>query len=224
MYVLTLSAQVLQAIAKYDILSSSENEQGIDRAIVVLTSAKMSKGIRKSTRVRALRSAAEVECPICFESTVSNTRSPVRSFNCSHVICDKCDAQLYVRADDKCPCCRAERTEGSKRLLANDANGIARARAMAARAEERGTVFFSTVPVETFTLTQASVLFENPAARDDVIERSLVLAAADPNVRHVVEALNSVGSIAEFLQAAAALRGSGVLRGPIRIPGNSASN
>lgn len=47
-----------------------------------------------------------------MEPTVGN-RMPVCSFVCDHAVCAQCDTALYVRADDRCPTCRAPRKGAS---------------------------------------------------------------------------------------------------------------
>jgi ribosomal protein L37E len=41
-------------------------------------------------------------------------RSKVQAFGCSHATCRACDDSLFRRADDRCPMCRAPRTEESR--------------------------------------------------------------------------------------------------------------
>ena len=125
----------------------------------------------------------EVECPVCMERTVDD-RSPVRSFACSHVICNKCDDQLFVRADDRCPTCRAPRTEESKaRQMLDGASALRRSQAMMERAENNPqplSVFFPSVPVEELTV-QHALLIRSPSRGEDEARNGfgLMVAASD---------------------------------------------
>jgi hypothetical protein len=70
---------------------------------------------RKKRAQKESTSAACCECPVCLEPTVDDNfrRNPVSAFSCSHFTCRDCDKQLFIRLDDKCPLCRAQRTEHS---------------------------------------------------------------------------------------------------------------
>jgi hypothetical protein len=170
-----------------------------------------------------------------MERTVDDRR-PVWSFGCSHAICNKCDDQLFVRADDRCPTCRAPRTEESKaRQILDGASALRRSQAMMERAENTPqplSVFFPSVPVEELTI-QHSLLIRPPSSGegDGGDSRGLMVAASDhpihpimqnPAIQHAVRALTSVGTIAEFFQAADTLRSSGVMRS-LRSRGASGS-
>lgn len=57
------------------------------------------------------------ECCVCFNEFGSGPRTKVHSFDCNggqlHAICRACDKTLFMRNDDKCPTCRAERSDAS---------------------------------------------------------------------------------------------------------------
>lgn len=82
------------------------------------------------------------------------------------------------------------------------------------------TVFFPGVPVEELTI-QHALLIRPPGHGDsESSDGPDVMVAAsdhpimqDPAIQHSVRALTTVGTIAEFLQAADTLRSSGVFRG-----------
>ena len=207
----------------------------------------ISKGVTRSSFRRARSrptqgaAAAEadvVECPVCMERTVDD-RSPVRSFGCSHVICNKCDDELFVRADDRCPTCRAPRTAESKASqMLDGASALRRSQAMMEGAENNPQpfrVFFPSVPVEELTIQANDCdgsallgvgLIRPPSSGEDEAGDSsgLMVAASDhpimqdPAIQHAVRALTSVGTISAFSQAVDTLRASGVVRG-LRNPG-----
>jgi hypothetical protein len=92
------------------------------------------------------------------------------------------------------------------------------------------SVFFPSVPVEELTI-QHSLLIRPPSSGegDGGDSRGLMVAASDhpihpthPAIQHAVRALTSVGTIAEFFQAADTLRSSGVMRS-LRSRGASGS-
>ena len=49
-----------------------------------------------------------------MESLTEADRPVTPPFPCTHAICAACDTALFVRADDRCPICRAPRTYNSK--------------------------------------------------------------------------------------------------------------
>ena len=53
------------------------------------------------------------ECPVCFNEYDhgggGGERTESWPFECTHGLCAACDRQLYVRHDDRCPCCRSAR-------------------------------------------------------------------------------------------------------------------
>jgi len=58
------------------------------------------------------------ECPVCLDAFGSGPSTKVFPFACehgAHAICRKCDRTLFVRHDDRCPTCRAQRTGASIR-------------------------------------------------------------------------------------------------------------
>jgi hypothetical protein len=80
------------------------------------------KGVQKRTKYGAVRSVARVdtveqatenECPICMEAFTKSDRNTCTPFSCLHVICVQCNSELYRRANDRCPTCRAQRTHES---------------------------------------------------------------------------------------------------------------
>ena len=164
-----------------------------------------------------------MECPVCMERTVDDRR-PVWSFGCSHAICNKCDDQLFVRADDRCPTCRAPRTEESKaRQMLDGASALRRSQAMMERAENTPqplSVFFPSVPVEELTIQHALLIRPPSSGEGDGGDSPGLMVAAsdhpimqDPAIQHAVRALTSVVTIAEFFQAVETLRSSGEMRG-----------
>lgn len=60
-------------------------------------------------RVRRRDESECPECPVCMESTA--TVSMCWPYACTHAICTGCNRATYVRSDDRCPICRAGRTE-----------------------------------------------------------------------------------------------------------------
>tara|TARA_B100001173_G_scaffold99668_1_gene86142 strand:- start:2093 stop:2857 length:765 start_codon:yes stop_codon:yes gene_type:complete len=74
----------------------------------------------------------EQGCPICFEAFTVADRAPCKEYFCTHTICATCDSDLFVRADDRCPTCRADRTHASKHNR-TQSELLQRARAIAAR-------------------------------------------------------------------------------------------
>ena len=178
----------------------------------------MSRSAIRRQRTRSAQREDE-ECPVCFERTI-NDRRPVRSFGCSHIICNKCDDELFMRADDRCPSCRAPRTEESKaRQMLSGEHALQRSQAMMERANAQHTqpfsIFFPSVAVEEITMQDALLIHPHilsSGAGDGGHTAGLMAAASDlpimqdSAIRHAVRALISVGTINEFLQAANTLR------------------
>ena len=167
------------------------------------------------------------ECPVCMERTVDD-RVSVWSFGCSHAICKKCDEQLFVRADDRCPMCRSPRTEESKaRRLLCGADALCRSQAMMERAQndpQTTTVFFPSVGVEEVTIQQTLLIRPPVHGEDDSSDSPGVMVTVsdhpimqDPAIQHVVRALTTVGTISEFFQATDELRSRGVFRSFRRV-------
>lgn len=71
----------------------------------------MSKRTRSSTPWRAGSKEIDcaIECAVCLDTIVYH----MFPFNCGHPICDKCDTELFARADDRCPTCRQPRLQDS---------------------------------------------------------------------------------------------------------------
>ena len=61
----------------------------------------------KRVRVEEPETESEKECPICLQYV--RTKDQRFSFNCTHQICHQCDNELFLRAHDHCPTCRAWR-------------------------------------------------------------------------------------------------------------------
>lgn len=50
------------------------------------------------------------ECPVClngYEGLGAHTEA--WPFVCAHSICNSCNQQMFIRWDDRCPCCRSDR-------------------------------------------------------------------------------------------------------------------
>tara|TARA_B110001452_G_scaffold267537_1_gene277928 strand:+ start:4679 stop:5041 length:363 start_codon:yes stop_codon:yes gene_type:complete len=82
------------------------------------------------------------------------------------------------------------------------------------------SVFFPSVPVEELTIQHALLIRPPSSGEGDGGDSPGLMVAAsdhpimqDPAIQHAVRALTSVGTIAEFFQAADTLRSSGVMRG-----------
>lgn len=88
------------------------------------------------------------ECPVCMEPfTGFGPTSKVQAFVCSHATCRTCDDSLFRRADDRCPLCRAARTEASRAARPPEAQQQRNA-ALQARIPDSNptahTIFFAT--------------------------------------------------------------------------------
>ena len=134
---------------------------------------------------RARRIEPGDECAVCIEALTQVDRV-VRPFRCSHFICGGCDAELFRRADDRCPTCRAARTELSMRPRDAGAN-TQRAATMQTRREAEArertsatTIFF---PSQAFAILSsgASGLFSGSDVDSDVDSDSESLLGADPD-------------------------------------------
>ena len=53
------------------------------------------------------------ECPVCLHAFDTTRRTKVDPFDCTHVICSLCDAEMFARHQDTCPLCRNTRTTRS---------------------------------------------------------------------------------------------------------------
>lgn len=157
-----------------------------------------------------------------MERTVDNRR-PVRPFACEHVICDSCDKELFVRADDRCPMCRALRSERSREgHMLSAESAFQRSQAMMQRVQnipQPMSVFFASVPVAELTSTNRLLTVPRFDDTGDggnsshllvVTSRSSIMQ--DPSIQHALRALTSVGSIADFLRAADTVRSTNVAR------------
>lgn len=86
----------------------------VDERACKIHTTKMSKKRDRTgmvTRAHAVGSAAK-ECPICFGDM--DSRTEVHPFVCaSHGICASCDRRMFRGHDDRCPICRAGRSEQS---------------------------------------------------------------------------------------------------------------
>ena len=96
-------------------------------------------GLSRLRAQRLVRSLSEAECPVCLgpfaELPFPSPRVPRGAFECDHPLCHECHRRLLSTsmADNvdayRCPLCRAPGLE-------TDANGVAAARAEAARRRE----------------------------------------------------------------------------------------
>ena len=135
-----------------------------------MTSTRSCTRKRTRSQMKETETESEKECPICFSTEVD----AVFSFRCGHFICGKCDAELYSRADDRCPLCRAPRLSESISRHASSLspdNGSRRSVALATRSlqEQFG-----------FDPHQSTIFFPSTGA---VVFDVLVPAAAHPNRR-----------------------------------------
>lgn len=146
MYEFTASAAARFATNKKDFLSFSVKLVGMRRSSTARSPAATSA--RASAKRPAEESGAEdSECPICFESLTEANRT--RPFSCVHVLCAKCDLEMYSRAQDRCPICREQRSEVSRMNLASADLMHRRVRALAEEQAQRvavGVLFFPVEP------------------------------------------------------------------------------
>lgn len=50
------------------------------------------------------------ECPVCLDNYERlGERTEACPFVCAHGLCRSCDRKMFVRWDDRCPCCRSDR-------------------------------------------------------------------------------------------------------------------
>lgn len=192
--------------------------RGVDTFLCYMRT--ISKGGRASKRNVHVNVA---ECPVCMEPTVGE-RCSVRPFACTHVICNNCDGELFVRADDRCPTCRAPRTEASKLQQCRERTAL-RARALVERAESvpaPQTVFFEIQQAEGElpfvqallmgpSRTSGTVASDDSAAGPASPSISLSespLLQNDPDLLNAVNALAFAHAVpmAEFFNAVLALR------------------
>jgi hypothetical protein len=67
--------------------------------------------MKRSAEGEAQVAGDENECPVCFHPM--QARTVARPFGCSHPLCRACDRRMFQGHDDRCPICRAERTDQS---------------------------------------------------------------------------------------------------------------
>eukprot|EP00966_Prymnesium_polylepis_P203681 4718825-Prymnesium_polylepis.3 len=163
------------------------------------------------------------ECAICFENMLTvGDRAATKSFACSHFICVRCDEELYKRAEDRCPTCRASRTRASVQARAGN-NDCIRRNAMARRIQEQGgvtaTIFFPAGNVEELTLN-AFRQFTQALTEGGQVESSG--PASDPDVRRVLAGLIHVESVPlnEFTALTGSMRARNMLRSALSMARN----
>ncbi len=168
---------------------------------------------------------------MCFEVPTVGDRTPRSSFDCCHVICSRCDDEMFTRADDRCPVCRAERTRESIReqCVSNQvARNAAAAQRSGQRAADMGVLFFPVENISEFylpylllergerTSTEASAGggTEESDPNSTVPPIDTVAAISNnPLVNSVVHGLLNPSSVPlpQFFQSVAELRGRGRL-------------
>jgi hypothetical protein len=172
--------------------------------------------IKKKSHTRAqAQSEVSGECAVCLEELrTEGDRAATKSFNCTHLICTNCDQELYKRADDRCPMCRASRTRASVSAHAGD-NDRLRREAMARRHEEQGgvtaTIFFPVSDVEHITI---EAFRDFTGSLTESRQPELSGPANDPDVRGVVSGLLHVESVPinQFFALTGSLRARNMLR------------
>ena len=103
---------------------------------------------------------AELECPVCL-----TVQDPIFPFDCGHFVCRACDRELFSRADDRCPSCRAARLpDSTAEYLGSGATMMRRHSEIARRAVES-------------EVHAASMFF--PAAHAVVVDASDFVASED---------------------------------------------
>ena len=160
-----------------------------------------------------------MKCPVCLDDTVVDAVFP---FDCGHLVCTKCDRQLFRRAEDRCPMCRSGRLpEVSNHLESSDvAARVARreeelAQQQASHGETtRMVVFF---PVEGATNSQHVVapvqeelLGQQQANHGTMPTSTPINPLHDVDSTRAIDALVNTHntSLSEFFMAVAALRSS----------------
>lgn len=182
---------------------------------------------RRSPRLESRESeqSEATECPVCFERTEGD-RVPRTSFDCCHVICDRCDDEMFTRADDRCPVCRAARAQASIREQCVS-NQVARNAAAAHIHNQQSggmLLFFPVEPMSEMALPhfilerheRTSTEVPSVAAVAPSVAASLNTAASianDPLVSSVVHGLLNPSSVplSQFFESVGELRGRGRL-------------
>lgn len=158
--------------------------------------------------------SSEFECPVCL--TVKNPTFP---FGCGHGVCDACDSELFCRADDRCPTCRAPRLSDSVNSRMSYPALIQRRERSLAQAEydnfDSGNILFPVAGIIEVDATDFVVRGE--VEEGDVAQRpaerrphSASRIMTDARIRDVVGALINTDGVpmGEFFVAVAALRAS----------------
>ena len=131
----------------------------------------MGKRVRSSTNDDSQASTSDshnadaFECPVCL-----TVRDPTFPFDCGHGVCNGCDNELFCRADDRCPTCRASRLSESinSRMVTPQIlqrREVALARRLQGQ-QNANTMFFPS-NVEIIEVNIADFLARNSADADD---------------------------------------------------------
>lgn len=149
------------------------------------------------------------ECPVCL-----TVKDPTFPFDCGHGVCDACDSELFCRADDKCPTCRAARLSDSiSSRMSSPAFNQRRERALAQREmgnSNSGMIFFPAAGIIEIDATDFIVREERDEVQEEERPRNTSRIMTDPRIRDVVGALINAQRVpmSEFYLAVSALRAS----------------
>lgn len=154
-----------------------------------------------------------LQCPVCLDDTVFN---PLFPFDCGHEICRRCDAELFSRADDRCPMCRQPRTQDS---VDSNLRGVMpyiaqrRSVALAQRQSESAArqpvLFFPAEGIIAIDATDFVVAAHAHVDADNALnEQEVRLALSSSQVSTALGALVNASEtpLSEFYIAVAALR------------------
>lgn len=153
---------------------------------------------------------SQFECPVCL--TEGN---PVFTFDCGHGVCKSCDSELFCRADDRCPTCRASRLPESIDENMNSDEFLRRRQvALAQREGERsrsGVVFFPRAAVIEINASDFNAVDDASGPEEERRDARFTRRRLDPldsRVEDVVNALLNAESmpLSEFFVTVAAFR------------------